>query len=63
MQAIKEQESHAERLTSAPLGNAASKSMMLNEDHATAIDDFHTLVSEAATRCPLWQSGGPLGNV
>ncbi len=63
MQAIKEQESHAERLTPAPLGITVTKGMMLNKDYATAIDDFHTLVSEAATRCPPWQSGNPLGNV
>ena len=31
--------------------------------YATAIDDFHTAVSEAATRCPPWQSGSPLWNV
>lgn len=50
MQAIKEQESHAERLTSTPLRNTVTKGMMLNKDYATAIDNFHSLVSQASNR-------------
>lgn len=41
---------------------SSTKGMMLNKDYATATANFHTLMSEAATRCPLWQSRGPLGN-
>ncbi len=43
MWAIKEQESHAERLTSEPLGTS-TKGMIMMMDYATAIDDFYTLV-------------------
>lgn len=39
----KEHESHAERLTSGPLGSTVTKGMMLNKDYATDIGDFHTL--------------------
>lgn len=45
-----------------PWGNTATKGMMLNKDYATPTANFHTLMSEAATGCPLWQSRHPLGN-
>lgn len=63
MQTIKGKESHAERFTSGPLGITVTKGWVLNKHHATAIDDFHTLGSEAAIRGPPQCFGSALQNV
>lgn len=45
-----------------PLGKTVTKGMMLNRDYATDLEDFHTQVSEAATRCPPGPSRCPVQN-